>query len=157
MEVLPWKQDSPALRLIRLWSMPAAWPLRGIQFDYITPYSMGGNFTLQYQLTPSMSFQAGYVTSLARHLEVFPNSNNVTAAIAGPTRTSPTGPAAKGGLPFPGFRARCQLCDYVRQQLLPRLQSKVEKQFADGLNFLATYTCSKMLYGRGRLAERRKH
>ena len=52
--------------------------LRGIQFDYITPYSMGGNLTLQYQLTPTLSVQAGYVTSLARHLEVFPNSNNVT-------------------------------------------------------------------------------
>ena len=52
--------------------------LRGIQFDYITPYSMGGNLTLQYQLTPTLSVQAGYVTSLARHLESFPNSNNVT-------------------------------------------------------------------------------
>ncbi|PYV46568.1 MAG: hypothetical protein DMG92_17825, partial [Acidobacteria bacterium] len=52
--------------------------LRGIQFDYITPYSMSGNFTLQYQLTSSMSVQAGYVTSLGRHLEVFPGSNQVT-------------------------------------------------------------------------------
>src|SRR5438445_7686383 len=52
--------------------------LRGIQFDYLTPYSMGGNLTLQYQLTPSMSVQAGYVTSLARHLESFPGSNRVT-------------------------------------------------------------------------------
>src|SRR5216684_3668762 len=45
--------------------------LRGIQFDYKTPYSMGANLTLQYQLTSSMSMQAGYVTSLARHLESF--------------------------------------------------------------------------------------
>ena len=36
---------------------------------------MSGNFTLQYQLTPTLTLQAGYVTSLARHLEVFPNSN----------------------------------------------------------------------------------
>src|SRR5436853_428754 len=43
--------------------------LRGIQFDYITPYSMAGNFTVQYQLTPSLSIQTGYVTSLGRHLE----------------------------------------------------------------------------------------
>ena len=55
--------------------------LRGIQFKYQTPYSMGGNFTVQYQLTPSMSVQAGYVTSLARHLEAFPNSNNVTQIV----------------------------------------------------------------------------
>ncbi len=58
--------------------MLAVWLCAGIQFDYITPYSMGGNLTLQYQLTPTLSVQAGYVTSLARHLESFPNSNNVT-------------------------------------------------------------------------------
>ena len=52
--------------------------LRGIQFDYQTPYTMSGNLTLQYQITPSFTFQAGYVTSLARHLEVFPNSNHPT-------------------------------------------------------------------------------
>ena len=53
--------------------------LRGIQFDYKTPYSMGGNLTLQYQLTPTMSIQAGYVNSSARHIETFPNTNNVTS------------------------------------------------------------------------------
>ncbi len=37
---------------------PVGLALRGIQFDYKTPYSMGGNFTVQYQLTPSMSVQA---------------------------------------------------------------------------------------------------
>src|SRR5690349_24922556 len=52
--------------------------LRGIQFDYATPYSMGGNLTLQYEVTPSFSVQAGYVTSLGRHLEVFPNTNLVS-------------------------------------------------------------------------------
>src|SRR5207249_12054009 len=52
--------------------------LRGIQFNYQTPYSMSGNLTLQYQLTHSMSVQAAYVTSLARHLEAFPGSNNVS-------------------------------------------------------------------------------
>jgi hypothetical protein len=56
--------------------------LRGIQFNYQTPYTMSGNFTLQYELTPTLSAQAAYVTSLARHLEVFPNSNNPTAISA---------------------------------------------------------------------------
>ncbi len=94
--------------------------LRGIQFNYSTPYSMAGNFTVQYQLRPTLSVQAGYVTSLARHLEVFPNSNH-------PTQIQPTGTqlnngAGNGGLPG------CL---------------KVEKQFGGGLNFLATYTYSK--------------
>src|SRR5207249_6159646 len=87
--------------------------LRGIQFDYKTPYSMGGNFTLQYQLRPSLSVQAGYVTTLARHLEVFPGSNE-PSAILSPSVTLngsilnaglPGGPlpASQGGLPFPDF------------------------------------------------------
>ena len=91
--------------------------LRGIQFNYKTPYTMSGNFTLQYQLTPSMSVQAGYVTSLARHLEVFPNSNNPTAILptslqltntAGANGSPGSGafPASQGGLPFPDFRPR---------------------------------------------------
>src|SRR5206468_616806 len=39
--------------------------LRGIQFDYKTPYSMGSNFTLQYQLTPTMAVEAAYVGTYA--------------------------------------------------------------------------------------------
>src|SRR5262249_30785258 len=70
--------------------------LRGIQFNYITPYTMGANFTVQYQVTPTMSVQAGYVTNLARHLEVFPNSNNVTQIL---DTTQSTGDF----VPFPDF------------------------------------------------------
>ena len=81
--------------------------LRGIQFDYQTPYSMSGNFTLQYQITPSFSFQAGYVTSLARHLEVFPNSNN--PLILPVDANLGTLPRCAGRTALPGFRARRQL------------------------------------------------
>src|SRR5947208_1988844 len=75
--------------------------LRGIQFDYLTPYSMGGNLTLQYQLTPSMSVQAGYVTSLARHLESFPGSNRPSQIV--PTNLPPSIPYAATYLPFPDY------------------------------------------------------
>src|SRR5262249_33952153 len=51
---------------------PNGLALLGIQFNYITPYTMSGNLTVQYQITPSMSVQLAYVNSLARHLEVFP-------------------------------------------------------------------------------------
>src|SRR5262249_38148583 len=79
--------------------------LRGIQFEYDTPYTMSGNFTLQYQLPPTLTVQAGYVTSLARHLESFPGSNRPTqvlpvdAHLTGVDRVLP----ADGGLPFPDF------------------------------------------------------
>ena len=109
--------------------------LRGIQFDYITPYSMGGNFTLQYQLTNSMSFQAGYVTSLGRHLEVFPNSNNVTQLIAS---------GQPQVLPFPDFGQGGSYATTDGNSYYHGLQTKLEKQFAGGLNFLVTYTYSKV-------------
>jgi hypothetical protein len=125
---------------------PVGLALRGIQFDYVTPYSMGGNFTLQYQLTPTLSFQAGYVTSLARHLEVFPNSNHVTAILApgatltGPSRLLPS----QGGLPFPDFGQGSSYATTNGNSYYHGLQLKVEKQFGAGLNFLGTYTWSKV-------------
>ena len=76
--------------------------LRGIQFEYKTPYSMSGNLTLQYQITPTLTFQAGYVTSLARHLEVFPGSNRPTQVLpVDATVTRHQFPPAQGGLPVP--------------------------------------------------------
>ena len=110
--------------------------LRGIQFDYITPYTMGGNVTFQYQMTPSLSLQAGYVTSLARHLEVFPNSNN-------PTQILPAG--APQPIPFPDFGKGNSYATTNGSSFYHGLQTTVEKRFSGGLNFLATYTWSKAM------------
>jgi hypothetical protein len=111
--------------------------LRGIQFDYITPYSMSGNLTLQYQLGSSISVQAGYVTSLARHLEVFPGDNNVTQLV-------PTGQSTTPFVPFPDFGQGGSFATTNGNSFYHGLQTKLEKQFAGGLNFLATYTFSKV-------------
>jgi hypothetical protein len=138
--------------------------LRGIQFNYQTPYTMSGNFTLQYQLTPTMTVQAGYVTSLARHLEVFPNSNNPTQILpagtplsntAGPNGTAgcqpPAAypdpgcafPASQGGIAFPDFGESGSQAYTAGNSFYHSLQTKAEKRFASGLDFLATYTWSK--------------
>jgi hypothetical protein len=129
--------------------------LRGIQFNYQTPYTMSGNFTLQYQLTPTLTVQAGYVTSLARHLEVFPGSNNPTAILptgaqltntAGPNGTPGSGATytpAEGGLPFPDFGGNNSYAVTSGNSFYHGLQTKAEKRFASGLNFLVTYTYSK--------------
>jgi hypothetical protein len=129
--------------------------LRGIQFNYLTPYSMGGNLTVQYQLTPSMSVTAAYVTSLARHLESFPGSNNVTTILPAGTDVAVQDSATTTGncptlnflghacVPFPDFGRGSSYAATEGSSAYHALQTKLEKQFAGGLNFLATYTFSK--------------
>jgi Carboxypeptidase regulatory-like domain/TonB dependent receptor len=118
--------------------------LRGIQFNYQTPYTMGANLTLQYQLTPSMSVQAGYVTSLARHLEAFPNFNN-------PTVIAPASTPEKNIVPFPDFGFNSSYAATGAMSAYHSLQTKVEKQFSNGLNFLFTYTYAKTMTDAGDL------
>jgi hypothetical protein len=115
--------------------------LRGIQYDYKTPYSMGGNLTLQYQLTPTMSVQLGYVTTLARHLEVFPGNNRPT--VIQPSNISVKDPSV--GLPFPDFGVNNSQATTEGNSHYHGLQTRVEKQFRGGLTFLATYTYSKVM------------
>jgi hypothetical protein len=118
--------------------------LRGIQFNYQTPYTMGANLTAQYQLTPTMSVQAGYVTSLARHLESFPNYNN-------PTSIAPSNTPESSLVPFPDFGFNASYAATGGMSAYHSLQTKVEKQFASGLNFLFTYTFSKTMTDAGDL------
>jgi Carboxypeptidase regulatory-like domain/TonB dependent receptor-like, beta-barrel/TonB-dependent Receptor Plug Domain len=120
--------------------------LRGIQFDYKTPYSIGTNLTLQYQVTPSMSVQAAYVGTFGRHLEVFPGSNNPTQLL--PPNTSLTGPtaisAAAGGLPWPDFAQNASYATTDGSSYYHGLQTTVNKKYANGLDFLFAYTYSKV-------------
>jgi hypothetical protein len=118
--------------------------LRGIQFNYDTPYTMGANLTVQYQLTPSLSVQAGYVTTLARHLESFPGSNSPTSIAA---RSTPEANL----VPFPDFGFNNSYAATAGMSAYHSLQTKVEKRFADGLNFLFTYTWSKTMSDAGDL------
>jgi len=125
--------------------------LRGIQFDYKTPYSMGGNFTLQYQVRPSLSVQAGYVTTLGRHLEVFPGSNQVSALFAPGTKLTKSTPTdvvpfspAQGGLAFPDFAQGASYASTAGSSYYHGLQTNVQKKFSNGLNFLLAYTYSKV-------------
>jgi hypothetical protein len=99
---------------------------------------------VQYQLTPSMSVQAGYVTTLARHLESFPGSNN-------PTSIAPSGTAESTLVPYPDFGFGSSYAATAGMSAYHSLQTKVEKQFADGLNFLFTYTWSKTMSDAGDL------
>ena len=118
--------------------------LRGIQYNYLTPYSMGGNLSVQYQLTSSMSLQAAYVTTLARHLETFPGNNNITSL-------QPNSVDATTLVPFPDFGRNSSQAETNGSSHYHGLQTKAEKQFKNGLNFLATYTWSKTMSDAGDL------
>jgi len=111
--------------------------LQGLSFAFQTPYTIAGNFTLQYQLTPTLSAQAAYVTTQARHLQTGIGANNVRQILPAGTATSPF-------VPFPGFGGGSYQAT-VGSSSYNGLQTKIEKQFTDGLNFLGTYTWSKTL------------
>jgi len=112
--------------------------LRGIQFNYQTPYNMGANLTVQYQLTPTVAVQAAYVTSLARHLESFPNSNN-------PTSITDVNANPATLVAFPDFSRGASYAVTSGNSNYHGLQTKIEKRFGNGLSLLATYTYSKVL------------
>jgi len=118
--------------------------LRGIQYNYLTPYSMGGNLSVQYQLTSSMSFQAAYVTTLARHLESFPGNNR-------PTSIQPNTVNATTLVPFPDFGRNSSQAQTEGSSYYHGLQTRIEKQFKGGLNFLASYTWSRTMSDAGDL------
>jgi len=112
--------------------------LRGIQFQYKTPYSMGMNLTLEYLLTPTLSLQAAYVGTQGRHLEVFPGNNE-------PSVIAPVNTAANTLVPFPDFGIGNSQAETEGNSNYNALQTQIEKRFASGLQFLFTYTWSKSL------------
>jgi hypothetical protein len=111
--------------------------LRGIQFDYKTPYSIGTNFTLQYELARNLSIQAGYVGTFGRHLEVFPGSNNVSQILAATAN-------ADLSKPFLDFGRGASYATTDGSSYYHGLQTNIQKKFDNGLSFLATYTYSKV-------------
>jgi len=118
--------------------------LRGIQFFYKTPYSMSGNLTVQYSIKPTLAVTVGYVTSQGRHIETFPGTNNplsIGAANANPLSLSA----------YPDFGQNNSYAATQGNSIYQGLQTKLEKRFASGVNFLATYTYSKTLSDAGDL------
>jgi len=113
--------------------------LLGIQFNYQTPYNMGSNLTLQYQIRPTLALTAGYVGTQARHLEVFPNTTNSISTIA--YNNAPTSSL----IPYPTLGRNPSYAATEGNSNYHGLLLTLEKRFAEGLNFLATYTYSKTL------------
>ena len=112
--------------------------LRGIQYNYKTPYAMGMNLTVEYLVTPTLSLQAAYVGTQARHLEIFPGNNE-------PSVVASVNTAANTLVPFPDFGIAGSQAFTEGISNYNGLQTQIEKRFASGLQFLFTYTWSKTL------------
>jgi hypothetical protein len=125
--------------------------LQGLQFNFVTPRTLAANLSVQYAITRSMSAQATYVLTKADNLQMNLGANNVTALL--PYNASSTGPVGGGSLgqePFPDFGGG-STGRMIGASVYNGLQTKVEKQMSNGLNFLVTYTFSKTLTDAGDL------
>lgn len=118
--------------------------LRGIEFNYKTPYTQGYNVTWQYEFLPNNSFEVGYVATLGRHIETFTGGNT-------PTRILPPGTDPKPYIQWPDF-GRGQ--PYARTSATSNyhsLQTKYTRRFSKGLDVLFAYTFAKTITNAGDL------
>ena len=101
------------------------------------PYSMEFNLGIQRQITANMTFNIDYVGSQSRHLWGTYGYNEPPPDKLGPN-------AIPNAQPFP-FIDVIQANDNVFISNYNALQAKLERRFAGGLSFLASYTYSKCL------------
>jgi hypothetical protein len=123
--------------------------LQGLQFNYITPRTVSANLTAQYAITNTLSAQVSYVFTDGMHLQNGLGANQVTAILPASVsnKISPT----LGGIPFPDFNAGGSYQTTTGASIYNGLQTKLEQQLSNGLNFLATYTWSKTMSDAGDL------
>jgi hypothetical protein len=122
-------QQSISQGLVNFVSQPS---FSGIQPNVKTPYSEGYNLTAEKSLSNNTVASIGYVGSVNRHLQVTPNINTPVAL---------TDPRLNSNLvrPFPTL-GTTGLDSFVGAATYNALQTRIEKRYASGLDFLATYT-----------------
>lgn len=112
--------------------------LRGIEFNYKTPYTQSYNLMLQYEIAPETSMEVGYVASLGRHLETFSGTNRVSQIL-------PPNANIRDHIPWPIFAPGSSYATTNANSHYHSLQSKLTRRFANGLSFLTSYTWAKTL------------
>ncbi|MGH9770317.1 MAG: TonB-dependent receptor domain-containing protein [Candidatus Acidiferrales bacterium] len=115
---------------------PGGVSFTGEDFHMKTPYTQGYNFTLQYQLTPNQTIQAGYVGNSVRHLGVYINPNS-------PSELLPPSFNALSYSPYPDFSPSATYTSMAGDSYYNSLQATFERRFSVGLNTLADFTWSK--------------
>jgi hypothetical protein len=120
--------------------------LRGIEFNYKTPYTQGYNLIVQYGLSSHNSVEVGYVASLGRHIETFVGTNHIHTILPPGQNLN-----AQNYVPYPIFARASSLASTIGNSHYHALQSKFQRRFSKGLDALVSYTWSKTLTNAGDL------
>jgi len=115
---------------------PSGTSFTGEDYHLKTPYTQGYNLTLQYQLTPNQTVQAGYVGNTVRHLGVYMNPNS-------PNEILPPGLNSYNYSPYPDFPTGDTYTTQAGDSYYHSLQLNYERRFSAGLSALANFTWSK--------------
>ena len=107
--------------------------LEGVQTKFKTPTTQEWNFSLQFQLTPSQTFQLAYVGNTSRHLETDPGTN--LDSIILPPNVNP-----QSYVPFPDFGRGSSYVTTDANSIYHSLQVSFERRFSSGLSLLTNYT-----------------
>ncbi len=110
--------------------------LKGIQYDYKTPYTQSYNLTLQYQLTGNETVSVGYVGSSARHLITSPGANQVSQIL-------PPGVNPQLYVPFPDLGRGSNYDATEGNSFYNSVQVNFDRRYSSGLSVVANYTWSK--------------
>ncbi|HTU44310.1 MAG TPA: TonB-dependent receptor [Bryobacteraceae bacterium] len=106
--------------------------------SYRIPLADFWNFTVEHQITSAMALEVAYVGNVGRHLFETLNANQ---AVPGPGDVDPRRPFYDLYGLTQGIYQYCN-CDNSNYNAL---QTKLQRQFSHGLDFLLTYTWSKAL------------
>ena len=115
---------------------PGGTSFTGEDYHLKTPYTQGYNLTLQYQLSPNQTVQAGYVGNTVRHLGVYMNPNS-------PNQILPPGLNSYSHAPYPDFPTGDTYSTMAGDSYYHALQLNYERRFSAGLSVLANFTWSK--------------
>jgi hypothetical protein len=123
--------------------------LQGLQFAYQTPLTLSFNTTVQRALSNTLSAQISYVLTTGQHLQTGVSTNNVSQLL--PAGASTSDPAPNNEVPFPDFSHGSSYHATVGRSNYSGLQTKLEQQYGNGLQFVVAYTWSKTISDAGDL------
>jgi hypothetical protein len=106
----------------------------GNKFDRRTPYSMQWLVNVEHELANNLTFEAGYLGSVSRHLESY---RGVSAAVPGPGSNASRSPYPNWGL--------LVLVENGGRANYNSLGTKLTKRYSKGLTALVAYTWSKSI------------